>query len=414
MYTRHFSGKRHDVQYEAGAGTGFHVKSAHPDSDAFGGVFYSGPPGKPGGRPRGHSSVVLGKDGSYGFTASGPDQRRSEVSDSSGRVQGSYTYLDDKGVQRTVQYVAGPEIGYRVVNNAAAGGASGVAIPPLLSPGGNVIVPSIVPPPSLLIGSPSTPLLQSSAFEQDLFGPVASTSGPLQSDIRRRPESGQQINSIGGGGSGSSSGDGGGGDGDAGGDGGGSVHDEFLSPDSTLPLGSAFPEDDPALPPKKWPTVYKNQNEASFFQSFDKQRDRKQQQKHGSNRPFAVPDPPSSSYGQPTARPQQSVSTVRPTAPAASLAVVDTLYGQPSRPIIVDQAYGQYGGTDYQKPNKDHSEFGAGHVDNNFGGFPPGTVIKAHVQNLDILPFGYRVPSPSYVLEKQFGNNDGYQNSLKK
>lgn len=408
-----FSGKRHDVQYEAGAGTGFHVKSAHPDSDAFGGVFYSGPPGKPGGQPRGHSSVVLGKDGSYGFTASGPDQRRSEVSDSSGRVQGSYTYLDDKGVQRTVQYVAGPEIGYRVVNNAAAGGASGLAIPPLLSPGGNVVVPSIVPPPSLLISSPSTPLLPSSAFEQDLFGPVTSTSTPLQqSDIRRRPESGLQINDIGGG----SGGGGGSSSGVGGGNGGGSnsVHDEFLSPDSTLPASSAFPEDDPALPPKKWPTIYKNKNEASFFQSFEKFDKRRNHQQNGPNRPFAVPEPPLSSYSQPTARPQQSVSTARPTVPSASLAVVDTLYGQPSRPIIVDQAYGQYGGTDYQKLNKDHLEIGTGHVDNNFGGFPPGTVVKAHVQNLDILPFGYRVPSPSYVLEKQFGNNDGYQNSLKK
>lgn len=446
-----FSGKRHDVQYEAGAGTGFHVKSAHPDSDPFGGVFYSGPPGKPGGLPRGHTSVVLGKDGSYGFTASGPDQRRSEVSDSNGRVQGSYTYVDDKGVQRTVQYVAGPEIGYRVLNNAAAGGAgAAVAIPSLLQSGGSVVVP-----PPLLIPS-STPL-SPSAFEQDLFGPTAaSTSAPLPD--RRRPEpvkvggggSGGGISGVGGfsGGGGSTgfggsgggfsgnSGNGGGFGGNSvgsGGDdfssinggsggGGGSTSGEFLSPDSSLPLGSAFPEDDPTLPPKKWPAAYKNKDEQSFFQPFDKLNKRREQ--NGPKKTYAVPD---SSYGgRPAGRPatavwpdahayghrgqQQHSTTSRPAA-----VPVDTLYGQPSRPIVVDDKYGQYGGTDYQKPKEHLTEFGHDEGNgNNFAGFPPGTIVKAHVQSLDILPFGHRVPSPSYVLEKQFGTDDGYQNSIKK
>lgn len=389
------------MQYEAGAGTGFHVKSGHPDSDAFGGVFYSGPPGKPDGRPRGHSSVVLGKDGSYGFTASGPDQRRSEVSDSNGRVQGSYTYVDDKGVQRTVQYVAGPNIGYRVVNNAAAGGAAAAAVS-VVQP----LLPS-VSPPSLLI-TPSSPPLPPSAFEQDLFGPVASTPAPLSDRRRPEPVGDGPVKST----SIADNGDGG--------SGGSGVLDEFLSPDSSLPLESAFPEDDPSLPPKKWPTVYKDQNEQAFFQSFEKFDKLKEQ--HGSNnRPaFGVPDSPSSSYGQrpvANAKPQYSLSTSssssgRPIRPSS--AAVDTLYGQPSRPIVVDQNYGQYGGTDYQKP-KDHGvlEFGAGHGDN-YGKFPPGAIIKAHVQNLDILPFGHRVPSPSYVLEKQFGDADGYGNSIKK
>lgn len=413
------------MQYEAGAGTGFHIKSAHPDSDTFRGVFYNGPPGKPGGRPRGHSSVVLGKDGSYGFTASGPDQRRSEVSDSNGRVQGSYTYVDDKGVQRTVQYVAGPKIGYRVVNNAAAGGAAGIAAVsvPTLLPGGNVV--SL--PPALLIPPSSTPL-SPSAFEQDLFGPAASSTpvAPLQQSDRRRPEPIQSSVNIGGGG----------------GDGGvsGGASDNFLSPDSTLPLGSAFPEDDPSLPPKKWPTVYKTKDEESFFQSFEKFNKRweqqHQQQQHDPKKGFAVPDSSSSYGGQPTSRPSTSrpavtdsstygyhaSSTSRPAVPDSSSygyhasstirpTVPDTLYGQPARPIVVDEKYGQYGGTDYQKPNKDHSEY-SGHEDHGFNRFPAGTIVKAHVQSLDILPFGYRVPSPSFVLEKQFGND--YQNAIKK
>lgn len=51
------------------------------------------------------------------FISAGPDQRRTETSDSTGHVRGSYTYLDDKGVQHSVHYIAGPETGYRVLKN---------------------------------------------------------------------------------------------------------------------------------------------------------------------------------------------------------------------------------------------------------------------------------------------------------
>lgn len=39
----------------------------------------------------------------YRFISAGPDQRRTESSDSQGNVRGSYTFLDDKGVQRYPQ-----------------------------------------------------------------------------------------------------------------------------------------------------------------------------------------------------------------------------------------------------------------------------------------------------------------------
>lgn len=53
----------------------------------------------------------------FRFISAGPDQRRTETSDATGHVRGSYTYLDDKGVQHSVHYIAGPEIGYRVLKN---------------------------------------------------------------------------------------------------------------------------------------------------------------------------------------------------------------------------------------------------------------------------------------------------------
>ncbi|XP_049866374.1 protein SPT2 homolog [Pectinophora gossypiella] len=109
-------GERHEVSYIAGRDTGFHVSSAHPDSpNVIGSPFHRAPLVRGETRPRGRTAVQRGLDGSYRFISAGPDQRRTESSDSHGNVRGSYTFLDDKGVQRTVHYIAGPGIGYRIV-----------------------------------------------------------------------------------------------------------------------------------------------------------------------------------------------------------------------------------------------------------------------------------------------------------
>ncbi|XP_063903106.1 uncharacterized protein LOC135122680 isoform X2 [Zophobas morio] len=110
-------GELHNVEFIAGKNTGFHVKTPFPDSNPrayYGRLYYRGR-GKP--IPRGRTSIQRGLDGSYRFVSAGPDQRRTETSDSSGHVRGSYTYLDDKGVQHSVHYIAGPETGYRVLKN---------------------------------------------------------------------------------------------------------------------------------------------------------------------------------------------------------------------------------------------------------------------------------------------------------
>ncbi|KAJ0179723.1 hypothetical protein K1T71_004314 [Dendrolimus kikuchii] len=111
-------GERHDVAYIAGRDTGFHVSSAHPDNPGgIGSPFHRAPLVRGETRPRGRTAVQRGLDGSYRFISAGPDQRRTESSDSRGNVRGSYTFLDDKGVQRTVNYIAGPGIGYRIIKN---------------------------------------------------------------------------------------------------------------------------------------------------------------------------------------------------------------------------------------------------------------------------------------------------------
>ncbi|KAI4464224.1 cuticle protein [Holotrichia oblita] len=109
-------GDKHEVQYIAGKNTGFHVKTPYPDSypNSYRTLFFKDPR-KP--YMRGRSFVQRGLDGSYRFAALGPDHRRTEVSDSVGNVRGSYSYKDEKGVLHAVHYIAGPNIGYRVLKN---------------------------------------------------------------------------------------------------------------------------------------------------------------------------------------------------------------------------------------------------------------------------------------------------------
>ncbi|KAH8379683.1 hypothetical protein KR009_006490 [Drosophila setifemur] len=108
-------GERHSVRYAAGAGTGFEISNAVPDSPSS--VAYSSPLYKSHPKTRGKMSVQRGPAGSYKLIASGPDHRRAESRAPDGLVRGTYSFLDDKGVQRTVEYIAGAGIGYRVVNN---------------------------------------------------------------------------------------------------------------------------------------------------------------------------------------------------------------------------------------------------------------------------------------------------------
>ncbi|KAH8270637.1 hypothetical protein KR018_012634, partial [Drosophila ironensis] len=108
-------GERHSVRYAAGAGTGFEISNAVPDSPSS--VAYSSPLYKSHPKTRGKMSVQRGPAGSYKLIAAGPDHRRAESRAPDGLVRGTYSFLDDKGVQRTVEYIAGAGIGYRVVQN---------------------------------------------------------------------------------------------------------------------------------------------------------------------------------------------------------------------------------------------------------------------------------------------------------
>ncbi|XP_046808758.1 uncharacterized protein LOC111683423 [Lucilia cuprina] len=113
-------GVRHSVRYAAGAGTGFEVTNSVPDNPID--VGYTGPLYKAPPETRGKMTVQRGPDGTYKLLAAGPDHRRAESRSPDGLVRGTYSFLDDKGVQRTVEYIAGAGIGYRVVKNKVGPG----------------------------------------------------------------------------------------------------------------------------------------------------------------------------------------------------------------------------------------------------------------------------------------------------
>lgn len=116
------------MRYAAGAGTGYQVSNAVPDTPSL--VRYNAPLYKAHKAARGKVSYERGPGAQYKFISTGPDQRRSESTGADGITRGSYSYLDDKGVQRTVQYIAGAGIGYRVVQSTTGVVGSHVRPPP--------------------------------------------------------------------------------------------------------------------------------------------------------------------------------------------------------------------------------------------------------------------------------------------
>lgn len=120
------------------------MKTPHPDSNHnYNDLFFRGDGKVP---LRGRSSIQRGLDGSYRFTSHSQDQRRTEVKDAQGNTRGSYTYIDKDGTQRTVQYIAGANIGYKIINQGLG---------PSLEPQYPFINPNYVPP-SLLGGGDIT------------------------------------------------------------------------------------------------------------------------------------------------------------------------------------------------------------------------------------------------------------------
>lgn len=114
-------GERHNVRYAAGAGIGYEVLNSVPDNPVS--VAYDAPLFKAHPKTRGKMTTQRGPNGTYKLIAAGPDHRRAESRSPDGFVKGTYSYLDDAGIQRTVEYIAGPGIGYRIIKNRMGPGS---------------------------------------------------------------------------------------------------------------------------------------------------------------------------------------------------------------------------------------------------------------------------------------------------
>lgn len=139
-------GETHSVQYHASKESGFEVTNGVPDSPSN--VGFSYPLYKTDKNARGKISFERGPHGQYKFISAGPDQRRTETTGPDGITRGSYSYLDDQGVQRTVEYIAGPGIGYRVVSSTVGTGTHllpPTAIPAFTLPSPPTIIPLPTP-----------------------------------------------------------------------------------------------------------------------------------------------------------------------------------------------------------------------------------------------------------------------------
>lgn len=102
-------GQTVNLQYEAGQSgfvpKGTHLPATHPDFDTAHALARNR-------RPFRDPLADPNADPSYGFTFQGDEHARSELSDASGRVRGSYSYIDENGRTRSYTYTAGSGIGF--------------------------------------------------------------------------------------------------------------------------------------------------------------------------------------------------------------------------------------------------------------------------------------------------------------
>ncbi|XKL62126.1 hypothetical protein PGB90_001959 [Kerria lacca] len=361
-------GKRHDVQYEAGSNTGFVVKTAFPDSDSFNGLFYQGP-NKPGTPPRGHSSIVQNKDGSYQFTVSGPDQKRIEISDSIGRVRGSYTYIDDKGVQRTVHYIAGPNIGYKIVRKGS--GPIYTSIYPYTNP--EFLTPPFTDNSITNVNLPSSSTIPTT-IEGNLFE-------PLKFSILKPEEKSGFLSS-----------------------------DDFIGSNNKAFSTSTFLPD--ILTEK--PTYYTPSVKPNYYESFKPPKQNVNDFFNtGSNYEPSHSSSQSSTFNSNLKLYNDLFEDKQSEYDNSKNNFEKTSYTNsreynkyeanlnrkpPNRYLYPkpDKNFKDELNTDYSNSNDN----GFSGSSKNLLGLPPGVAVRAHIQSLDILPYGSKIPSPDEALQR--------------
>uniref|UniRef100_A0A182RI83 Uncharacterized protein n=1 Tax=Anopheles funestus TaxID=62324 RepID=A0A182RI83_ANOFN len=418
-------GEKHSVRYSAGSGTGYEV--ANPVPDAPNTIAYESPLYKTHKQVRGKIAFENGPSGSgqYKLLSVGPDQRRAETTGPDGVTRGSYSYLDDKGVQRTVQYIAGAGIGYKVVQSTVGAGTHRLPQPNF---GINHVEQSE-------IGDNNNPSYQTAPSGPASERPGTSGAGY---DHVARPSAGGYD----GGGSNRPTAPGGSYDPPTGPSGAGSNYPDGSKPgipgypESSRPTGQGYDEEDfdskrpttssPSLRPPTTdrPTALSDSSEAS-------------------REKYPLPDDPSDhdlgGYGDDSIigllPPKYDYEAAGPVGPSG--ADHDHDQSPLSGPFDVTISSGPSGPAPY--PSFGESAPGTNaYNSNDFSGFPevtydqkkleddrkkdwrdfakdstiiknvgdwyvglaPGASVRAHIQNIDLLPYGGRAPSPGDALRR--------------
>lgn len=312
-----------------------------PDSPSF--VRYTAPLYKANRLTRGRISYERGPGAQYKFISSGPDQRRSESTGADGITRGSYSYLDDKGVQRTVEYIAGAGIGYRVVKTTTG-------------------------PGSHLVPRPYIPDFKS-------VSPQSNDISDIDGSGFKTAESGSVIPNRGGSG------------------GHNSVHDnaaahgnrerdplhsspDHSSSDSSFSSGT-----------NSGGNTYNSPSSSSNPHKTDGHHDNSVHDPSSSRRPTATPNRGSTRY------PGNKVSDYSPNNRPNVVASLGPPYITRDHFGLNDER-----DSDWSQHRQDSTLIK--NAGNWFVGLPPGSAVRAHVQSIDLLPLGGRPPSPSDALRR--------------
>lgn len=342
-------GERHSVRYAAGAGTGFEVSNAVPDNPSF--VRYTAPLYKANPLTRGRISYERGPGAQYKFIASGPDQRRSESTGADGITRGSYSYLDDKGVQRTVEYIAGAGIGYRVVKTTTGPGSHLVARP--FIPDFNVVSPQ-----------------SNDISDSDGSGFKTAESGSVLPNRGSGSSSGGQSSSYG----------------NSDGHLNNRERDQLHSSQDHSSSGSSF-----SSGTKSGGNAFKSQSASNYHkQQQGQQGQHEDDSVHGTDNSHRSTS--SSSRGS-TRYSGNKNSEYSPNNRPNAIASLGP-------PYITRDHYGLTGERDNDWTHHRQDSTLIKNAGEWYVGLPPGSAVRAHVQSIDLLPLGGRPPSPSDALRR--------------
>lgn len=280
------------------------------------------------------------------FLSSGPDQRRSESTGADGITRGSYSYLDDKGVQRTVEYIAGAGIGYRVVKTTTG-------------------------PGSHLVPRPYIPDFKS-------VSPQSNDISDIDGSGFKTAESGSVIPNRGSGGQDNAYGNS---DGNV-----NRERDPLHSSQDHSSHGSSF-----SSGPSAGGSSFNSQTSSNSHKLTGQRGDNSAHGNDNSRHPTASSS--SSSNRGSTRYSGNKNSDYSPNNRPNAIASLGP-------PYITRDHFGLTGERDHDWTNHRQDSTLIKNAGDWYVGLPPGSAVRAHVQSIDLLPLGGRPPSPSDALRR--------------